>query len=67
MISKSAQLAPWLSFMGLRTLHREAEWLPLRGSNGHASGIHRHLAQHQHQVEDEGCSHFCLEPSTAPQ
>lgn len=43
---KSAQLAPWLSFMELRTLRREAEWLPLRGSSGHAPGIRRHLAQH---------------------
>lgn len=64
---KSAQLAPWLSFMELRTPCREAERLPLMGSSVHAPGVCRHLAQHQHQVEEEGCSHFCLEPSTAPQ
>lgn len=64
---QSAQLAPWLSFMELRTLHREAEWLPLMGKNVHAPGIRRHLTQHQYQVEEEGCSHLHLEPSTAPQ
>ena len=63
---KSAQLAPWLSFMELRTPRREAEWLPLRGSSGLLQAS-AGTAQHQHQVEDEGCSHFCLEPSIAPQ